>query len=374
MKKIFISGNLFSWNLGTMAMALSLIEQFSAKNNFFYKASVEVDNDRKRYAKDPNTKNLFIFGFNKGCLPMAFASPLLLIYSLKWTKKADIVLAVSGEVPNDISLFSQFFRFLEAKLFKKKFVVYGCSLGPFKSFIAVFVARIFYNHIEALLVRESATMRYLKKIGVKNALLTSDHTFLLTSRKNPRLEKLKEKAGRFVGISVKHVYFYQCAKYKKEIGELIKYISGVLGMSVILIPHSREDVLPSEIIYNENKRLNSYIVRGDYLPTELKWLISQADFFIGSRIHACIAALSSKIPLLVYIPYSDHRSVGFMSEFGMKNVIVDPFLKKDLVYEFQKNYKIKDEIIQKISRQLPKIKKRAGLNIKIVEEILEKNE
>jgi len=56
------------------------------------------------------------------------------------------------------------------------------------------------------------------------------------------------------------------------------------------------------------------VVRGQYSPSEIKYIIGSCDFFIGARMHACIAALSQGIPA-VAIAYSD-KFTGVMQTVG----------------------------------------------------------
>ncbi len=64
------------------------------------------------------------------------------------------------------------------------------------------------------------------------------------------------------------------------------------------------------------------LVRGDYDQNEIKYIIGQCDFFIGSRMHACIAALSQGIPA-IGIAYS-RKFAGVMQSAGVEELIADP--------------------------------------------------
>ena len=54
----------------------------------------------------------------------------------------------------------------------------------------------------------------------------------------------------------------------------------------------------------------------------MKHVIAQCDFFTGSRMHACIAALSQGVPA-VAISYSD-KFVGVLETIGMTEAVADP--------------------------------------------------
>jgi polysaccharide pyruvyl transferase WcaK-like protein len=63
------------------------------------------------------------------------------------------------------------------------------------------------------------------------------------------------------------------------------------------------------------------LVTGTYDCHEIKGVIGQCEFFIGSRMHACIAALSQAIPA-VGIAYS-RKFAGVFETVGALDYVVD---------------------------------------------------
>ena len=63
------------------------------------------------------------------------------------------------------------------------------------------------------------------------------------------------------------------------------------------------------------------VVLGRHSPGEIKFVIGQCDFFLGSRMHACIAAISQHVPT-VALAYSD-KFIGVMESVKMGQVVVD---------------------------------------------------
>ncbi len=63
------------------------------------------------------------------------------------------------------------------------------------------------------------------------------------------------------------------------------------------------------------------LVAGEYDCHELKGIIGQCDFFVGSRMHACIAALSQGVPC-VGVAYS-MKFKGVFETVGMEEWVVD---------------------------------------------------
>ena len=62
-------------------------------------------------------------------------------------------------------------------------------------------------------------------------------------------------------------------------------------------------------------------VAGQYGPGETKFLIGQCDFFIGARMHACIAAVSQGVPA-VTLAYSK-KAAGVMGYVDAADMVVD---------------------------------------------------
>ena len=58
-----------------------------------------------------------------------------------------------------------------------------------------------------------------------------------------------------------------------------------------------------------------------YREDELKSIISECDFFIGSRMHACIAAISSMVPT-VALAYS-RKFIGIWNELSLSKCVID---------------------------------------------------
>jgi polysaccharide pyruvyl transferase WcaK-like protein len=100
---------------------------------------------------------------------------------------------------------------------------------------------------------------------------------------------------------------------------------------VLLVPHVFEsngnlesDVDSCEQIYESlRERYPGHlgIVSGSYDQSEIKYVIGRCDFFIGSRMHACIAAISQNVPA-VCIAYSD-KFIGVMETIGIQALVAD---------------------------------------------------
>jgi colanic acid/amylovoran biosynthesis protein len=88
-------------------------------------------------------------------------------------------------------------------------------------------------------------------------------------------------------------------------------------------PHNC-DRSANDLMYSELKEKypgRIHCIRGEYSAPQMKYLIGQSDFFIGSRMHACIGALSQCVPTTV-LAYSK-KAAGVMSLAGIRDTVVD---------------------------------------------------
>jgi polysaccharide pyruvyl transferase WcaK-like protein len=119
--------------------------------------------------------------------------------------------------------------------------------------------------------------------------------------------------------------------YRELVQRILELLIHTKGVSILLVPHvfggdenSESDVTACNTVYRAcqgkyGDRLG--LLRGDYDQGEIKHVIGMCDFFIGSRMHACIAATSQCVPA-VAIAYSD-KFIGVMETVGIPSVVAD---------------------------------------------------
>ena len=112
----------------------------------------------------------------------------------------------------------------------------------------------------------------------------------------------------------------------KNYQKLIEYILKKTEMEIILIPHvvwkNGDDRIPIRKLYEKYENNNRVKMVEDSSCSELKGIISQCRFFIGSRTHATIAAYSTTVPTLV-VGYSVKARGIAKDIFGNQKYIVE---------------------------------------------------
>lgn len=233
----------------------------------------------------------------------------------------------------------------------KRLVLLPQTLGPFKGGLARTLARFVMDRAEAVYSRDYSSMVEARELlGLRGpsdkVRFGYDLGFLLEPSKPAEL-KLDGWPGDaaegvavgfnvsgllYIGGYTRQNMFGLKHDYKALVTEIIDFIIMKKGASVILIPHvfggrknAESDSNACEALYRElcgKYREKLFLLRGEYDPHEIKYVIGKTDMFIGSRMHACIAALSQCVPS-VPLSYS-RKFMGVMESIGVEDCVADP--------------------------------------------------
>ena len=154
--------------------------------------------------------------------------------------------------------------------------------------------------------------------------------------------------------------------YSDLIRSVIKLLIERKNTTVLLVPHvfgsgAECDSPACEKVYAELKaqyagRLG--LLSGHYNHSEIKSVIGQCDFFIGSRMHACIAAVSQCVPT-VSIAYSD-KFIGVMETLGADLLVADPrkMDEDEILNVVDHAFERRETTRQQLEHKIPEVKQR----------------
>jgi len=146
-----------------------------------------------------------------------------------------------------------------------------------------------------------------------------------------------------IGINISGLIYNDFENAKKQFGFRADYRLAVLNLvkrflsetdcHVALVPHvvTPEGHYESDVdacrdvvtrLKDEKLQKRVVIVPAYGNPSEIKWVISQFDWFCGTRMHATIAALSSGVPASA-ISYSP-KTLGVFETCGQGKHVIDP--------------------------------------------------
>jgi polysaccharide pyruvyl transferase WcaK-like protein len=122
------------------------------------------------------------------------------------------------------------------------------------------------------------------------------------------------------------------ADYRNLVYAIIDLLMQRNNVIVVLIPHVlppagfevESDFLASQQVYERYKEKYAdrlFLVEGRFNHSEMKYIIGLCNFFIGSRMHSCIAAMSQNVPSvgLAYSPKFD----GVFEAVGVVENVID---------------------------------------------------
>lgn len=416
MTRILFTNTNCSWNKGSAAQVVStmkILEKF-IPNPKFTLLSYCIDLDIKHAAE----YNLKIVGYQtrkshkvaqffyhltialfrcllyKILLNVGIKTPAIIEERyLKSYYNTDIVVDLSGDSFGDSKGGKSIINttaLLIALLFKKPIVLFSQSIGPFKKWILC-LPKFVLNHVDLIIVREEITKHYLESIGIKKEIyFTSDCAFVLDSCMHERVEEIlleeniHEIGSPLVGVSASAVLNDKDGRYVNVMAQIIDYLIQKKGAHVIFIPHSlplnegkiedEDDRFISEKIYQliKNKQKVN-LIKGDYIPEELKGLIGLCDVFIGGRMHANIAALSNHIPVMATA--WSHKYYGIMRALGQEGYVCDFKLMtiEDLKVKIDELWDNKTKIKKALCIKIETQKQLAWSSGKLVRDLLDLN-
>jgi polysaccharide pyruvyl transferase WcaK-like protein len=188
----------------------------------------------------------------------------------------------------------------------------------------------------------------------------------------------REAGGCLVGLNVsgllymggytKNNMFGLKADYRELMVRLIDYLVREKHATVLLVPHvfgseehGESDVVACQKVLDQaahEQRRKVCLVNGRYDQSEIKYIIGLCDFFIGSRMHACIAALSQCIPA-VGIAYS-RKFRGVMESIGAGHLVADPRSTdvEGVIGVVDAAWENRDAIRGHLEKQMPLVKER----------------
>lgn len=191
-----------------------------------------------------------------------------------------------------------------------------------------------------------------------------------------QIERLAANTTPLIGINVSGLLYNQPGEDMNRYGFRSPYrdivhtiIADLLNHSdaqILLIPHVFSSVSSdcdkkaiTSLYANFSTDHRSRILS---IPTirdarQIKWVIGRCSWFLGTRMHACIAALSQGIPT-VAIAYSD-KFRGVFASVGVEQYVRDPRihdltqLRTDILASYYKRH----ETVAVLTRHLPQVHK-----------------
>jgi len=368
--KILIINVHSSYNAGDAALTQATINQLSSQ---FPESSIKLlMNDPQSYTGDEQALESFLSWVNKaGKASLLRLGWLVLISSvtalshrylgksiyLPWNEElnsriklfmdADMVVSTSGgylySYGKGRALLTLLYTMALAILVGKPLYLFPQSYGPFQYNYETKLARIILSRARAVMAREPISYQFLEKLGVPRTKchLVPDIAFayepaplgeaLEWFRKHSIQLDMDRPLLGVTAIDWQSQYgdFTNQTEYEIALATTLrKFISEFKG-KVIIFPQCwgptevEDDRIPAGRLFDLVGELKSAItvVDSPIPPALLKSLYGQMDFFVGTRMHSNIFALSQNVPVIA-IGYL-HKTRGIANALGIEDWVID---------------------------------------------------
>lgn len=226
------------------------------------------------------------------------------------------------------------------------------TYGPFKQFSGRILARMILRRSAAVYSRDRMGLDITQTLMGKRRMRTApqfcpDVAFVLDAIRPDtgqatRIEQLKADGQQLVGLNISGLLYnggytgrnefgLRC-DYKSLVQNIVLHFARQKGRFVLLVPHvippvgyeMENDLLACREVWQglplaEKEKV--IVLDGGYDQNQVKYLIGLCDFFIGTRMHSTIAALSQCVPT-VGMAYSN-KFAGVFETVGVPDCIAD---------------------------------------------------
>lgn len=235
-----------------------------------------------------------------------------------------------------------------SKILRKPVMIYGPSMGPFRSHWRNIIRRYILNKVEIITLRDHISKKYLDNLNLTNPLvyLTTDSAFqdiididkdevesiLLREKiKNAQSKDVNKKL--LIGITPTGAEWnYRNSanpqknqeRYNKIIAKTIDYLIDKFDATIVFFPqlYGNSDDMPliNDIIKMVDKKDAVKVLSKEWDSEIQQAIVSQMDLFIGNRYHSVIFALKGAVPTIC-LAY-EHKSIGVMDAVKLNKFVI----------------------------------------------------
>jgi len=302
-------------------------------------------------------------------------------------RECDLVLDIStGDAFADIYGAKRFRFNIMSKLAvlasRRPLILSPQTIGPFQRGWARSAARLLMGRARAVISRDDLSADYARSLGISNVVQSTDVAFRL-----PFVRSATSGTGVVrAGINVSGLLFnggYTGANMfdlKSDYASLARMLVANLqaqpGCEVHLVSHVISERFVVEDDYRIAQKLAEEFPGTIVAPrfrnsSEAKSYISGLDFFCGSRMHACIAAFSSGVPV-VPVAYS-RKFAGLFGSLGYDKVAdCKTESMAAILDKVMAGYAARHELKKEVERGLAEAERRIGVYLDILQAELKK--
>jgi polysaccharide pyruvyl transferase WcaK-like protein len=221
------------------------------------------------------------------------------------------------------------------------------TIGPFGSSLSRALARFRLRAAADVMVRDPQSAKALDRLGFPDYEVASDLVFLLPAP-NSNPPKIIDVLLNVSGLLWTSSTLGDSNQYQSDIRRLIERLESN-GRVVTLLPHVLENATEDNDLIAISALLDWRPSLDVVIPTSLESVretIASASLVIGSRMHACLNALSMGVPA---IPWAYSRKFGPLLEAVGWSHVVDLRFAHDPVADTLRMMQLDDQLVSHAS-------------------------
>lgn len=225
-------------------------------------------------------------------------------------------------------LIARTWEILVAKSFGKPVVLFPNSVGPFKTWMGRFLARLSLGNCDYVLIRDHVSYEIANTLGIQSCKILTFDTALLFDPPDTKI--LDDFPRPLMGVSP-GIYSHSLSR-----GEVINYVLAhakaldaaieKYGFHIVFLPHyisgfEYDDLEVCKFIIGKMKNRNRTRIVNTRNVDEFKLFLDQTDMIISSKMHPAVLGASGCVPVLC-IAY-DHKQTSFFERLNMVDCTID---------------------------------------------------
>ena len=309
MKQIVISGYYGFDNIGDDAMIETFSKYFKGKGIDSIIMSKNPLNTSKKYD---------ISAINRSNIFNIFSA----------ISKSDALISGGGTLLQDVTKVISIWYYLViiwiAIILKKPVYILFQGIGPINNKFNIWLTKKTLEKVKVIYLRDKKAYDEMQRLGfdTSNVKISSDLVYALQYSDKTESETLLKQQiknyssdKKYIGVSLRP---WNNISNEEKFAEILDRISSECNSEIVFFPfHKLQDINYSKIIQSKMKN-KSYIIQGDYLPSQVAGMMSIMKLNIGVRLHSLIFATITRVPT-IGISY-DPKVDGFLKEIGMESV------------------------------------------------------
>lgn len=310
--------------------------------------------------------------------------------------EADWVVDLSGDMLTEDYgphvAYSHYLPLLQTIAAGRNLAICAQSVGPFR--YTKPLARKIFSGADLVTLREEQSREHVASLGaeIERLEVTADLAFALDPGPGHAVEAALEHAGAdrhsgpWIGVSLSGLV----EQFRRRRGVANSSLAEALapglmevadsaGAGLLLVPHA----FGFKSVQDDRRALSNLkghlgglaeervvLIEDELDPEILKGILARCGMVVGARMHACMAALSSGVPVLA-LSYS-HKATGIMEYFEVGEWVVDAHTVEasQLTRAMSSLLESRSEIADRVARHAARARRDAVRNLDLLEELI----